>query len=243
VHGLGQRIRQRREELGLRQQDLATALHASPQSISKWERGENDPDIVHLPTLAKLLQVSIDWLLEVDGRLPVEEGSVAVIGVTTARLRGTELNPRSFAGWCQSVLDRSVAAVEAAAGTAVTSHGPGLIATFSGAEHARYAWQAVQNCCQIHEVPLKIGVAQGPFHLGEIRVGRGHRLPDVFGDPVSQALMLADWVAGRDGNRRVVRHAIAWKGARPTEAPIPAEQHRRLALDGMEIEEVTCWFL
>ena len=38
-------------------------MQISYQTISKWERGENAPDISILPQLASLLNVSIDWLL------------------------------------------------------------------------------------------------------------------------------------------------------------------------------------
>ena len=60
---LGQRIRARREKCHLRQNDLAAALQVSPQAVSKWERGENGPDIALIPKLANLLGVSADRLL------------------------------------------------------------------------------------------------------------------------------------------------------------------------------------
>ena len=60
---IGQRIREQREKLGLKQQDIANALQVSPQAVSKWERGENAPDISLLIPLAKLLGVSTDNLL------------------------------------------------------------------------------------------------------------------------------------------------------------------------------------
>jgi class 3 adenylate cyclase len=60
---VGERIRQRREQVGLRQRDLADALQLSAQAVSKWERGQNAPDIGVLPDLAHLLGISTDWLL------------------------------------------------------------------------------------------------------------------------------------------------------------------------------------
>jgi predicted transcriptional regulator len=38
---LGNRIRARREKLGLKQQDMAKSLGIGPQAVSKRERGEN----------------------------------------------------------------------------------------------------------------------------------------------------------------------------------------------------------
>jgi class 3 adenylate cyclase/DNA-binding XRE family transcriptional regulator len=63
VAQVGHRIRQRREQVGLRQRDLADALQLSAQAVSKWERGENAPDIGLLPDLARILGITTDWLL------------------------------------------------------------------------------------------------------------------------------------------------------------------------------------
>jgi transcriptional regulator with XRE-family HTH domain len=63
VAEVGHRIRQRREQVGLRQRDIADALQLSAQAVSKWERGENAPDIGVLPDLARLLGITTDWLL------------------------------------------------------------------------------------------------------------------------------------------------------------------------------------
>src|SRR6266498_4696122 len=60
---IGERIRSRREKLRRTQRDLANALQVSSQAVSKWERGENAPDVGVLVGLARLLDVSVDWLL------------------------------------------------------------------------------------------------------------------------------------------------------------------------------------
>ena len=60
---LGVRIKRRREKRHLRQSDIASALRISAQAVSKWERGENAPDISLLVELARLLDVSVEWLL------------------------------------------------------------------------------------------------------------------------------------------------------------------------------------
>jgi transcriptional regulator with XRE-family HTH domain len=51
---LGQRIRTQRQRLRLKQHDIAHALQVSPQAGSKWERGENGPDLAILGNLATL---------------------------------------------------------------------------------------------------------------------------------------------------------------------------------------------
>ena len=63
IQALANRIKSKREEAQLTQRQLANSLQISYQAISKWERGENAPDILVLPELASLLNVTVDWLL------------------------------------------------------------------------------------------------------------------------------------------------------------------------------------
>ena len=60
---IGRNIRRLRGEAGLSQEELAQALHISPQSVSKWERGEGYPDITALPGLARFFGVTLDELM------------------------------------------------------------------------------------------------------------------------------------------------------------------------------------
>ena len=48
------------------QEETAEAVGVSPQSISKWERGDTYPDITLLPALANLYKVSIDAIIGMD---------------------------------------------------------------------------------------------------------------------------------------------------------------------------------
>lgn len=50
----------------LTQEDVAEYLGITPQSVSKWERGESYPDITLLPTLANIFETSIDLLVGMD---------------------------------------------------------------------------------------------------------------------------------------------------------------------------------
>ena len=63
---LGERIAELRKAKGISQEELADALMTSRQAISKWERGESDPDITRLKDLALYFEVSIDYLLGYD---------------------------------------------------------------------------------------------------------------------------------------------------------------------------------
>lgn len=61
---LGEKIYALRKRLGLSQEDLASALNVSRQSISNWETGGANPEISKLPSLAETLGVSVDFLLD-----------------------------------------------------------------------------------------------------------------------------------------------------------------------------------
>ena len=50
----------------LTQEDVAGYLNITPQSVSKWERGESYPDITFLPALANIFETSIDLLIGMD---------------------------------------------------------------------------------------------------------------------------------------------------------------------------------
>ena len=63
---LGERIANLRKERKVSQEELADVLCTSRQAISKWERGESDPDIERLKDLAIYFGVSIDYLLGYD---------------------------------------------------------------------------------------------------------------------------------------------------------------------------------
>lgn len=62
----GQRIAQRRKELGLSQESLGEQLGVSRQAIYKWESDSALPEIEKLITLSKLFGVSVGWLLGVE---------------------------------------------------------------------------------------------------------------------------------------------------------------------------------
>ena len=62
----GQRIAQKRKELGLSQEELGERLSVSRQAIYKWESDQALPEIEKLVTLSKLFSVPVGWLLGVE---------------------------------------------------------------------------------------------------------------------------------------------------------------------------------
>ena len=65
---MGEKIQQLRRAAGLSQEQLATQLGVSHQSVSKWETGATMPDILLLPVLAAWLLSLPFWLFERYGR-------------------------------------------------------------------------------------------------------------------------------------------------------------------------------
>lgn len=60
---IGERIKIKRKELGLTQAELGEKLNVSDKAVSKWEQGEGDPNLSIIPDIAKILNVSLDYLL------------------------------------------------------------------------------------------------------------------------------------------------------------------------------------
>ncbi len=60
---LPQRIRELREEKGLKQKELAKAIGVAAPRISEWETGKGRPVYEDLIALAKYFDVSVDYLL------------------------------------------------------------------------------------------------------------------------------------------------------------------------------------
>ncbi len=66
VLNIGERIREKRRERALTQEDVARRLNVSAQAVSKWENASSYPDLELIPPLAELLGVSIDALFRED---------------------------------------------------------------------------------------------------------------------------------------------------------------------------------
>lgn len=61
---LGEKIKDARKQCALSQEQLAEKIAVSRSAIAKWESGKGLPDVENLKTLARLLNVSVDYLLD-----------------------------------------------------------------------------------------------------------------------------------------------------------------------------------
>lgn len=63
---LSENLKKYRMLKNLTQEDIAEYLYVTPQSVSKWGRGECYPDIELLPALANIFETSVDLLIGMD---------------------------------------------------------------------------------------------------------------------------------------------------------------------------------
>ena len=88
---IGQRIAQKRKELGLSQEALGERLGVSRQTVYKWEADAALPEIEKLIALAKLFAVPVGWLLG------TEEHGAAADESRRGEEENTELNETQLA--------------------------------------------------------------------------------------------------------------------------------------------------
>lgn len=68
TQGIGERIRWRRQELGLTQKEIAQHLGRSASAVTQWESGATYPNGQNLVKLAEILKVDAQWILGGDSR-------------------------------------------------------------------------------------------------------------------------------------------------------------------------------
>ncbi|MBQ4443618.1 MAG: helix-turn-helix transcriptional regulator [Clostridia bacterium] len=60
---IGERLCNLRQSRKMTQKDLATIMNVSDKTISKWETGENEPDIASIKKITEVFEVSLDLVL------------------------------------------------------------------------------------------------------------------------------------------------------------------------------------
>jgi len=188
---LGQRIRAQRERLGLKQHDIANALQVSPQAVSKWERGENGPDIATLAPLAKLLGVSTDWILDTHNEgQDVFDATVWVSGVAGTYEKSLRMPPNEFALWANGFLSQVTEAVLRFDGVPIKYMADQFLCFFSGPNHPQRAARAATLAKRLISEQIEIVLNTGEIYLGSI----GHTEyanPDIMGNVVNIAFLIS----------------------------------------------------
>jgi len=193
LEDIGKKIRSQREKRGLKQQDIAGALHVSPQAVSKWERGENAPDIAVLRPLARLLDVSTDWLLSVHAEpRDVFEATVLASSIDGAYKKSIGMAPRDFATWVNGIFGPLTEVCLRHDGVPVKYMGDGYLCFFSGPGHGERAVKTAIDAKAIVSEDFRIGLASGAIYLGSV----GHpdyARPDIMGEVVNIAFLTMEW--------------------------------------------------
>ncbi len=76
----GRRLRFFRRLSKLSQKETALKMGVSEQAVSKWENGECLPDVYHLKLLGKILNISVDTLLDTERDRPEKVIEIIKIG-------------------------------------------------------------------------------------------------------------------------------------------------------------------
>jgi transcriptional regulator with XRE-family HTH domain len=111
---VGERIRLRRTELGLTQEQLAAALDVSYQQIQKYETGANRVSAGRILEIARKLSVDVGYFFEGvsddDPALPLEHGGRQRSAIELVRKFGQIKDPEvraAIAGLVKTIVDRA----------------------------------------------------------------------------------------------------------------------------------------
>lgn len=208
---LGKRIKVLREKSRLTQRQLADSLQISAQAVSKWERGENAPDITMLIPLSKILKVTVEWILSGEERsTETFEATVLSTSLRNYAYRSVKLSAKDIAHWVNSVFYLLTETIQGFGGVTVKYTGDGYLAYFSGTNHAQRAFDATWKACRVIEDKNLLAT----LHTGQIFLGTiGHpdySSPDILGDVVNTVFLMNHWATG-DSNANLVISDPSWQ--------------------------------
>jgi transcriptional regulator with XRE-family HTH domain len=111
---VGERIRLRRTELGLTQEQLAEALEVSYQQVQKYETGANRVSAGRILEIARAFGVEVGYFFEGlsddDPSLPLEHGGRQRAAIELVRKFGQIKDPEvraAIAGLVKTIVDRT----------------------------------------------------------------------------------------------------------------------------------------
>jgi transcriptional regulator with XRE-family HTH domain len=196
IKDMGNRLKERRVLRRLRQIDIAGALGVSIQAVSKWERGENAPDISLLVDLSRLLDVSIEWML--GGTSAETDTFSAAIFCTSLNgyaQRAAYMTPKELSAWMNGIYYTVTESLLEVEGVPVKYIGDGLLGFVVGSNPCSRALDAAINVQNRLLMPELITV----IHYGEIYLGSvGHpnyKSLDILGETVNTVFQIMPWIA------------------------------------------------
>ncbi len=189
ITAMGDRIREARSRLGLTQNGVADALQVSSQAVSKWERGENAPDIAALPDLANLLGVTTDWLLGTTAPDGPTAHSTAVFADMKGFLKRVRNLPASdMATLLNAHFYEVTETMLRYDAVPVKYIGDAFLCFFAGTGHEERALRAALHAQSLASEPIAVGVSSGDIFIG--RVGHPlHASLDIIGETVNNAAL------------------------------------------------------
>jgi len=84
MNEFGNKVAQKRKDIGMTQVEFADALSVTRQTVSRWEAGTVMPDVDKIGDIARILGVTCDYLLRDD--VEVEQGTMAGSNVSAMLL-------------------------------------------------------------------------------------------------------------------------------------------------------------
>jgi len=192
TEAFGATIRDCRIKAGLRQADIADALHITSQAVSKWERGETAPDISVLPQLASILAVSIDSLFGFSKANRVVEATVFSADIEDFTKRAGNLDPEEAARVLNGHYVQLTECILRLDGVPIKYIGDEFLCYFSGQDHRLRAVQAALTAREVVSEKTSIGLACGNIFIGMLGHPDYARL-DILGLPVQNAFGISMW--------------------------------------------------
>lgn len=191
---LGIKIRRLREKHGLKQINLANALQVSPQAVSKWEKGISSPDIDSLKKIARLFNVSTDFLLGINDKDEhIFEATVFLTGIIGFAKRSLAMKPQDLVQYSNSMFFTLTELTLKNDGIPIKYMGDGFLAFFSGPEHIK---RAIDNAISAKETlnknELIVILNTGNIYLGLIG-HPGYAAKDILGNTVNKAFLIRTW--------------------------------------------------
>jgi transcriptional regulator with XRE-family HTH domain len=197
LEDLGNAIKAYRTRLGFTQNDLASALQVSPQAVSKWERGENAPDIATLPELSEILGASVDSLLGVNYRdKRTVEATVVYAEMEGFGPMARDLSPADLAIALNAFFYPLTEHMIARDGVPIKYVGDELFSLFAGEGHRLRAFKAAFAAKEASPRPVRLSVTTGAVWMGSL----GHPLyarPDILGEAIYLADPILAWLKQR----------------------------------------------